>query len=215
MTAGRATGIDRPGLQVSSYVALGDSFTAGTGTDAGLCWADRVARALGCTGYRNLAEHGATSAEVRKQVRDALQLEPDLVTVICGVNDLIFDSRLDLVAYSRNFSAMLRELQDVLPGVRLMTATSPERWDFLPVGPRTRARIERDAKRLNMATRNLAQSNGVVLLDVATAPGLGEAENFDSDGLHPSPLGHQRAAEAIGALLSERFHLQIDQEALR
>ena len=96
-----------------AYVALGDSFTAGTGSAPGEGWADRVAAALaggpGDFAYENLAEHGATSADVRAQLGRALQLEPDLVTVVCGTNDLLY-GRLDPLAYSRNLSAILGEI---------------------------------------------------------------------------------------------------------
>lgn len=201
-----------------AYVALGDSFTAGTGCAPGEGWADRLAAALaggpGDFAYENLAEHGATSADVRAQLGRALQLEPDLVTVVCGTNDLLY-GRLDPLAYSRNLSAILGGLTHALPTVRIVTATAPERWDFLPLGPRTRNRLEAGLVRMNHATRALAAAHDAVVLDVAGHPGLSLAENFDGDGLHPSPLGHRRAAEAFGELIARRFEIPIHEEALR
>ena len=199
-----------------AYVALGDSFTAGTGCAPGAGWADRLALALAeyhGHEYENLARDGATSADVREQAHRALQLEPDLVTVVCGTNDLLY-GRLDPLAYSRNFSAILAGLRRALPGVRIVTATAPERWDFLPLGPRTRARLERALVRLNHATRALASAHGAAVLDVAGHPGLSQAENFAGDGLHPSALGHRRAAEAFGELISREFEIPIREEAL-
>ena len=58
--------------------------------------------------YRNLAVDGATSADVLDQLGEALQLEPDLVTVVCGANDVLFSVRPDLDAYAR---APRRDLQ--------------------------------------------------------------------------------------------------------
>ena len=203
---------------MNSYVALGDSFTAGTGCPPGEGWADRLATALGGEvddfAYENLAQHGATSADVRAQLGRALQLEPDLVTVVCGTNDLLYN-RLDPLAYSRNMSAILSGLTRTLPGVRVVTATAPERWDFLPLGPRTRTRLEAGLVLLNHATRGLAAANGVAVLDVAGHPSLSDARNFAGDGLHPSPLGHRRAAEAFGRLIADQFEIPIPQEALR
>lgn len=201
---------------INSYVALGDSFTAGTGCAPGLCWADRLAKALpGQVAYRNLAVHGATSSQVREQIGPALQLEPDLVTVVCGTNDVLFAGRIDVLTYSRNFGGIIRGLQRVLPGVKIMTATSPERWDFLPVGPRTRAKLEQSIKRINQATRSLAAAHDVALLEVADDEGLSHAENFSEDGLHPSPLGHARAAVGFAELLRERYGIELDQKVLR
>jgi phosphatidylinositol alpha 1,6-mannosyltransferase len=201
-----------------AYVALGDSFTAGTGCPPGEGWADRLAAALwdssGDVAYENLASDGATSLDVRHQLGRALQLEPDLVTVVCGTNDLLY-GRLDPLAYSRNLSAILGGLRRALPKVRVVTATAPERWDFLPLGPRTRTRLESELIRMNHATRALAAANDTAVLDVAGHPGLSLPENFQGDGLHPSRLGHRRAAEAFCDLIAEQFHFSIREEALR
>lgn len=201
---------------MNAYVAIGDSFTAGTGCPPGAGWADRLAAALGGGdrdfAYENLAEHGATSADVRVQAARAVQLEPDLVTVVCGTNDLLYRHG-DPLAYSRNLSSILVRLTEAVPGVRIATATAPERWDFLPLRPRTRARLERDLVRMNHATRALAAAHGAALLDVATHAGLSDAENFAGDGLHPSPLGHRHAARAFAELIDDRFEIPICEEA--
>lgn len=203
---------------MNSYVALGDSFTAGTGCAPGEGWADRLAAALRGAdpdfAYENLAADGATSADVRRQLGRALQLEPDLVTVVCGTNDFLYGRR-DPLAYSRNLSAILSGLARALPAVRVVTATAPERWDFLTLGPRTRERLEAGLIRINRMTRALAVAHGAALLDVAGHPGLSRAENFAGDGLHPSALGHRRAAEAFGELIARRFEVSIREEALR
>jgi lysophospholipase L1-like esterase len=43
---------------------------------------------------------------------------------------------------------------------------------------------------------------------VAGHPGLSNSENFSDDGLHPSTLGHTRAAEGFAALLADRLGLE-------
>ncbi len=196
---------DRRPPVIGSYAALGDSFTAGTGTGPGECWADRLAARLAARRdgflYRNLAVEGATSAAVLDQLGPALQLEPDLVTVVCGANDVLFSVRPDAHAYARRLAGIFRRLRSALPAVRLATATAPERWDFLDLGPRTRRRVERAIVRFNAATRAVADAHGVPYLEVAGHPGLGEAENFIADGLHPSAAGHRQAARAFARLL--------------
>lgn len=82
------------------YVALGDSFTEGVGDPDprhpnGLRgWADRVAEQLAARsahfGYANLAIRGRLLGPiVDEQVDAAVALEPDLVTVYAGGNDLM------------------------------------------------------------------------------------------------------------------------------
>jgi hypothetical protein len=82
------------------YVALGDSFTEGVG-DADSArpngvrgWADRVAEVLARRtddfGYANMAVRGRTLRLIlEQQLESALALDPDLVTIYAGGNDLI------------------------------------------------------------------------------------------------------------------------------
>jgi lysophospholipase L1-like esterase len=193
---------DRP---VRAYAALGDSFTAGTGCEPGERWADRLARRLAVRTegfvYRNLAVQGATSDQVFEQLGPALQIEPDLVTVVCGANDVLFSVRPDPQLYARRLGGIFRRLRSPLPGVRILTATAPERWDFLDLGPRTRARLERGISRFNAVTRAVARAYEIPCLEVAGHPGLADAQNFIADGLHPSARGHEKAAAAFERLL--------------
>ena len=41
---------------------------------------------------------------------------------------------------------------------------------------------------------------------------LCEPENFNDDGLHPSPLGHRHAARAFAELLHDRYQIPISIE---
>jgi lysophospholipase L1-like esterase len=191
--------------RLSLYVALGDSFTAGTGCAPGEAWPERLAAALRESSpsleLRNLAKEGATSSEVMDQLPAALELEPDLVTIVCGANDVLRSIRPDTRIYGANLAMIIMRLQEALPGVRVVTATSPERWDFMDMGPRTRRRVEQGIAEVNRATREIAAALEVPCLEVSRDPGLSDQRNFSSDGLHPSPLGHRRAAEAFADLL--------------
>ncbi len=212
----RPLGAERPTGGLSLFVAMGDSFTAGTGCAPGEAWPERLAARLRPAnpklGFRNLAVHGASSGEVVAQLPAALGLEPDLVTIVCGANDVLRSTRPDADAYSRRLAAMIERLQDADPAIRILTATAPERWDFLGLGPRTRARVERGIARFNAATREIARRSGVPCLDVAGHAGLSLAENFADDGLHPSALGHERAARGFAGLIAISFAIETEAE---
>ena len=192
-----------PASAIAAYVAMGDSFTAGKG--GGPCWADQLARLLRAERpgliYRNLAVEGARSDQVLDQLPAAVKLAPDLVTVVCGANDVLFSVRPDAETYGKRLGAIFRVLHSAVPGVTLATATAPERWDFLEFGPRTRARLERGIVAFNETTRIVAAEHGALCLEVARHPGLGHSENFDADGLHPSAEGHDQAAAEFARLL--------------
>ncbi|HVD86395.1 MAG TPA: SGNH/GDSL hydrolase family protein [Solirubrobacterales bacterium] len=202
------------GRVVSTYVALGDSFTAGRGSDDGERWADRVAAALRAVNpqltYSNLAANGASSAQVLEQLPPALSLAPDLVTVICGANDVLLTSRPDVAGYEERFTEILRRLLEALPGAAILTTTAPESWHFMGLRPRTKARLLQALSDLNETTRKVAASHRVPCLNVDGHPGLTDRANFSADGLHPSALGHERAAREIALSLGTHFGIKSD-----
>jgi phosphatidylinositol alpha 1,6-mannosyltransferase len=202
------------GRHVSTYAALGDSFTAGRESADGERWADRLAEALRGQNpellYRNLAVDGATSADVLEQLPKASELRPDLVTIICGANDVLLSPRPDVAAYERRFSEILERLRGLESDPAILTATAPESWQFLELRPRTEARLIRALGELNTATRSIAARHGVPCLNVASHPGLTQRENFSADGLHPSALGHERAAYEISLSLRAHFGIEND-----
>ncbi len=183
------------------YVAMGDSFTAGADCPKGRRWPDLLAdhlwRARDDVHYSNLAVNGATSASVLSQVPAALELEPDLVSIVCGGNDALLSLRPDVDAYRSNLRQIMLRLRATLPGAVLVTATCPSAWSFLGLRPKTRARVEGAAAELNRATRSLAETYGAICVDLADHPGLEDPENFSDDGLHPSLLGHLRMADEV------------------
>lgn len=194
-----------------SYVALGDSFTAGHDGEEGGRWPDRLAAGLGLepeAGYRNLAREGATSEEVGGQVNDALQLEPDLITLICGANDVLLSLHPDPDAYAERLSGMFDRLRYARPEAAILTATAPERLRFMRLGRRTRSRVLESLHAFNRVTRSVAADHGVLCLEVAEHDGLDDPANFADDGLHASELGHRRATAEFALALREHFGIE-------
>jgi lysophospholipase L1-like esterase len=210
------TAVSEPvrGRVASAYAALGDSFTAGRDSVDGERWPDRLAAALRGPSprlaYANLAVDGAGSAAVLEQLPAALELRPDLVTVICGANDVLLTSRPDIAGYAERFAEILERLRQGAPGAAILTATAPETWHFMELRPRTRARLVEALCDLNSVTRAVAARQGVPCLDVASHPGLADRANFSADGLHPSALGHERAAGEIALSLRAHFGIRCD-----
>jgi len=189
-----SAGIDR-------YVALGDSFSAGTGGDY-VPWPELTARGLGARGeaveLHNFAVVGATCAEVvENQLEPALELKPGLVTVICGANDILLSVRPDVEAFETCFASLLSRLRGELPKSTLITATYPDPGKFADLGPRTRKRVVDGIARVNEAIRVEAEAHEVICLALDDHPGVADPTNVGKDGFHPSPIGHRRAAAAV------------------
>jgi lysophospholipase L1-like esterase len=200
---------------VSSFVALGDSFTAGRDSIDAERWADLLAagmrRVNPALRYANLAVDGATSAEVLdRQVEPALANEPDFVTVVCGANDVLLATRPDVAGYTERFDQILRRLREGAPGAALVTATAPEGWQFMELRPRTEARLIAATTELNDVTRAVAARYDVLCLPVAGHPALRDPAIFSADGLHPSSVGHRLVAGQTAIVLQRHFGIEFE-----
>ena len=172
-------------------------------------WADEVARALGPeTRYENLAWVGATSLDVEQnQLERALELDPDVVTLVCGANDVLESVRPDARAYAERLGRMFTRLRSEVPRAAVVTATYPDISRFLDLRPRTRERVERGMRAFNSACRRVAESHGVALLDSFDDPAATERGTYADDGFHPSAEGHRRAAAAFLRALRSRVRM--------
>jgi lysophospholipase L1-like esterase len=195
---------------VQTYVALGDSFTAGIDPSAGR-WPDEVAKALGDgVHYENLATVGATSEDVeRDQVDRALALDPDVVSLVCGANDVLLSVRPDPDAYAARLGRMFGRLRAEAPAATVVTATYPDLSRFLDLRRRSRARVEQGMLVFNDICRTTASEHDVILLEGFDHPDTENRHVFAEDGFHPSPEGHRRAAEEFVDALSDRIGSQV------
>jgi lysophospholipase L1-like esterase len=194
---------------VSCFVALGDSFSAGT--EPGVpSFTDRVATRLDGWRYLNLAQAGARSGDVADhQLPRALAARPDLVSLICGANDVVRTTRPQIDAFAANLEYVLRRLG---PKPRLVSATYPEVAELLPLRARTRERMTAGLQAVNDVVRCLSQRYGAVCVELAGHEGGRNRENFAADYFHPSDAGHRRAAEALATALSEATDFELRPE---
>ena len=191
---------------MTTYVALGDSFTSGL--EAGeVRWPDEVAHGLGPdVRYENLAWVGATSEDVELvQLERALLLHPDLITLICGANDVLESVRPDESAYAERLGRMWARLRSERPSAVLLTATYPDISRFVDLRPRTRVRVQQGMRAFNGACRRAATRYGVGLLEGFDHPVASDRSTYAADGFHPSAEGHRAAAAAFLRALRARF----------
>jgi phosphatidylinositol alpha 1,6-mannosyltransferase len=183
---------------------MGDSFTAGI-DPSGPRWADELARSLGGH-YVNLAVAGATSQQVEEeQLERALELCPDLVTLVCGANDVLYSTRPDADEYAERLSRMFARLRREQPDVMILTATYPDITQFLELRPRSRSRVERCMGRFNAACRSVARNHHVLVLEGFDHPVANQRSTFAEDGFHPSEEGHRAAAREFLRALRKRL----------
>lgn len=185
-------------MKYQRFVALGDSCTEGLddllpdGRYRG--WADRVASVLDAPGFRyaNLGVRGRRLDQMLvEQVPSAAALEPDLVALFGGGNDVM--SGASCAQIRHRVDAMVRAVTSFAPTVAVFTLSDVSQR--MPFGWRMRPRIEA----LNDAVRVAAVRYGAVLVDVWDDTCVQDSRYFGPDRLHLSSLGHRRLA---GHLLS-------------
>lgn len=193
------------------WTALGDSFTAPSDGLEG--WTVTVADELEAAGTSvdllNVARAGAMSDDVlTRQLPVALAADPDLVSVICGANDVIRSVRPDLAGFAERYRGLLRSLARCAPAATVITATYPDIGGSLPLRDRSRRRVEAGLRAVNDIVRDAGREFGAEVLELADHPGRLQPGNFAADRVHPSRAGHLQAAASFIDLLRETLPIE-------
>ncbi len=178
-------------------MALGDSFTEGVGdpeprSPGGLRgWADRVAEELGAGhadfAYANLAVRGRLLHQILdEQIAPALALQPDLITLNGGGNDLIFH-RTDPDKLAAELDAGVQLLAST--GATVVLFAGPD-WGTTPVLGHVRGKVAI----FNENLRTIAARHDAVIADLWALRQLTHPRMWDPDRLHFSPLGQHTIA---------------------
>jgi lysophospholipase L1-like esterase len=186
------------------YVAVGDSQTEGLNDGDEIAgyrgWADRLAEALAAQEpgfrYANLAVRGRLTRQIRaEQVRPALTLEPDLVTVMAGMNDLVRPG-FDPEPVAADLAAMLAAF--AASGARVVTFTFPDIGQIAPLVRHLRPKVIDFNERI----RVLARQYDVLVVDTFDYPVTVDPRLWSADRIHATPLGHERIAAATAFALA-------------
>jgi lysophospholipase L1-like esterase len=186
------------------FVALGDSTTEGlvdplpdgTGFRG---WADRLAELLTVMEpdllYANLAVRGKLARQVRAEQLDAaLALEPDLASLLSGLNDML-RRNVDVGAVAAELDFMVGALRDAGADVLMFTLPDP-----VPINPLARTAASR-LVRLNAELRAIAAARGAFVVDLAAHPVSSDRRLWSEDRLHANSEGHRRIAAAAAHAL--------------
>ena len=200
------------------YLALGDSFTIGTGTTpdrsfpAVLVWAWWEA-GIECE-LRNPAVNGYTTDDlIREELPLVEAFLPDLVTVLIGANDIVAALREQAAVtptaedrYRRQLRRIFDRIVAGAPQARVFGLPQPD-WSLTPGGASfgDPATLARSIERFNEIAREESERSGGTYVDIfplmreqmrtgMTAP----------DGLHPSAGAYWQWAGALKETLRPR-----------
>ena len=201
IAAGGAPSRERAPRAFTRYVALGDSFTEGLNdadperTDTYVGWADRLAAHLArmasednrTFGYANLAVRGRLLDDiVGSQVDDAMALEPDLVSIVGGGNDIL-RPKADIDALAARLEKAVARLR--AGGADVLLAT--------PVDPRDAPLVKATRGRAATYTAHIwsiARRHDACVIDLWGMAALRDWRLWAPDRIHLAPEGHRRVA---------------------
>lgn len=189
------------------YVALGDSYTIGFGLPRQVDrWPNQLVRALkpGVTLdlVENLAGQSVGTYEViDEQLLVLEELDPDLVTLQAGVNDIVISGGLSEDEYRANLITILdgrdgppasfarAGILDVVDADHLVLVTTPDYTlvPDLPPNLKPPGAAEK-VDRFNAILKEVAAERGIAVVDVAPISDLVAKDEtmLTDDGQHPS-----------------------------
>ena len=192
------------GPTVMRYVALGDSYTIGTAIAPEDRWPDQLVAALGPGSptvevVANLGVNGYTSADlIRDELSALADLDPDVVTVLIGVNDVV--QGVPTAVYEANVATILDTLLARLPPERIVTVAIPD-YTVTPSGSDYGdPTMQHDAiVSNNSIMERLSTERGIAFVDIfdISLAAAWDRSLVADDGLHPSGVQYGRWVEQI------------------
>lgn len=191
---------------MTTYLALGDSYTIGEGVEPADSWPQRLARARGWRPPQVIARTGWTADELLAALDEAAPDGPfDRVSVLVGVNDQYRDREVD--EHLPCFNAVLTRAVALADGdpQRVFVVSIPD-WGATPFGAadeRGTAAIGKAIDACNDAQIELCALRGIVHIDITplTRQLAAEADMLVADRLHPSAAQYARWTDLIAARL--------------
>ena len=184
------------------YVALGDSITEGYGMDPvegiePLPWVERVGRAV-AREHHNLGRRDMRARQiVETQLERAIDLQPDLVSIAAGPNDLLYG--LDTIA--EDLEPLYAAFKDV--DVFTFTYMDMPRSGLLP--DEAVAVMQPRMEELHGVVREMAGKYGALVIDIYADPESRRPDFYSSDLRHANARGHAYVAEKTITTLSRSF----------
>lgn len=183
------------------YVALGDSTGVGVGSREGGYVARLYKRLLERrpgSKLSNLCVSGATTEDVlRSQLDRAVALNPDLVTVGIGINDI--GHGFSPEQFSKNYEVILSTLKQKTHA-QIVVTNIPDISSAPRIPGPMRSAYQQQITEFCNRSEEIANRHGVTVFDMysITKDDLPlHPEYFSSDGFHPSDQGYELWAEKM------------------
>ncbi|MFX3636721.1 MAG: SGNH/GDSL hydrolase family protein [Candidatus Pristimantibacillus sp.] len=182
------------------FVAIGDSLTQGIGDEVdGIAlksWVDHFAELhKPALKFTNLAKRGLISKEIREQqLEQALALQPDLVSLIAGANDIL-KGRWNRNEYKNDMTSMVDALSK--SGATIILGSQADFTIRLPFPLEQKQAIKEQLVEANEIVQSLSRQYNLYYIDFWNHPLAQDAAIWSKDLVHPNSRGYQKIAEMI------------------
>jgi acyl-CoA thioesterase-1 len=187
------------------YVALGDSYTIGTGATPDESWPAVVTKRL--QGQKipielmgNLGVNGWTTQDVIfAELPQFKKLKPDVTTLLVGTNDWV--QSMPESIFRKNLQTILDQVLQIIPNKKhILIVTVPD-FSVTPLGKDYSfgRDISQGLKAFNRIIKEEARRRDLKVVDIyPLSKTFGkDASLISKDGLHPSAKGYAKWADQI------------------
>jgi lysophospholipase L1-like esterase len=190
------------------YVAIGDSLSEGIGDPLpgggvrgwAVLLAEHLRQVSPEMSFTNLAVRGYRARDaIERELPEAIALQPDLITMFIGGNDVLLTPRLDDARFADELDQLVAPFAD--PSVTVVLSTLPDLAAVSLLPPPLRAQLRRRVEAVNDVIRQAAHRYDTVLLDAWAEPGILRNAMWSFDRIHPSAAGHRLIAASVAELL--------------
>src|SRR5437879_3683066 len=189
------------------FLALGDSFTIGTGTTPDRSfpavltriWTDRGREVV----LANPAVNGYTTEDlINEELPLVATFRPTLITLLVGANDIVQRNSED--RYRRELRTVHERIRADAPDARVVALPQPD-WSLSPAGSGfgDGSVIARAIERFNAIARDEAERATASWVDLfPLMREQGRRKMFAADGLHPSADAYAEWAKVLARTAS-------------
>jgi len=195
------------------YLALGDSYSAGTSVELEKSFPKQLANRLQKDAQKKVITQVIAKAGWRTdQLLDSLnyatsQSSYDVITLWIGVNNHY--QKKPFKKYKKEFALLLTQAIKLAKGDprRVFVISIPD-WGFTPFGEKDgRKNISKEIDKYNAFARNKAteyNASYISIVDISRES-LRDANLVAKDGLHPSGMAYKRFVERVYPVVSKTF----------
>lgn len=144
--------------------------------------------------------------------RDVLNLNPDYMSVLIGVNDVWHElsddpNGVDNDKYFRVYCSFIEEVKNILPDIKIIilapyvldASATHDHWDV----------FSKEVAKRNESAKKVAEKYGLECIDLQKifddALKNAPADYWTLDGVHPTAFGHQLIADVLVPAFEKNF----------